>query len=435
MTSDSAGAALRSLQKILDDDVDFVCLYLDTPGGSLDASINLASFIVQSIDHSQVRVVAYIPYQARSDAAIVALACDEIVLGHDAVLGGDGATVFTEQQIADACRSIQDFLAKEAVRSWSLPVAFVDPEIEVFRFTQTKQGQQNELVDYFCEEEWKRLFDAERWQQGDVVKKKGKLLELKAEDKPPFFVDRYAKDFAEFKLLYGLENDPQLVEPSWADQLVQQLSGPEMSALFLLVFFIALVMEMQAPGIGVFSFIALVAIVLFFWLNFLGGTAGWLEVTLFVIGVLCVLLEVFVLPGFGIFGIGGAVAILASLVLASQTFIIPQNSYQFGQFQNSLLIVVIALVGMFSMGFAAVKILHRVNKPHDTALIQQNEKLADYDSLVGQTGTALTPLVPAGKALINGNFIDVVSDGNLLEKGVTVEVIEVVGYKIVVREV
>jgi membrane-bound ClpP family serine protease len=68
-------------------------------------------------------------------------------------------------------------------------------------------------------------------------------------------------------------------------------------------------------------------------------------------------------------------------------------------------------------------------------LIQETEKLAHYDSLLGQTGVTITPLVPAGKALIGGEPVNIVSDGELIEKGTTVKVIEVVGYKVVVRKV
>ena len=76
--------------------------------------------------------------------------------------------------------------------------------------------------------------------------------------------------------------------------------------------------------------------VLFFWSSYLEGQAGWLEVLLFVGGLACLALEVFLLPGMGIFGFGGAALVLASIVLASQTFIIPRNSYQLAQLERTL---------------------------------------------------------------------------------------------------
>ncbi|MDR3197748.1 MAG: hypothetical protein LBU34_07745 [Planctomycetaceae bacterium] len=443
MNNDRVGSAIRSIQKALEPNpvtinqrnmgtvkVDFLCIYIDSPGGNIEASLNMASYLARNIDSTKVRTVAYIPYQARSDAAIIALACDEIVLGTNAILGGDGAVVFSESQIADARQTIRDFLSHETIRSWSLPAGFIDSEIEVFKVTRSGR-----LTDYLCDEELKQLPDAELWKKGEIVKEKGKLLRIVGGKGEQYFVDRTAEDFTEFKFLYGLENDILLVEPTWADQLVQSLSSPGMSMIILMIVFLAVSIEAQTPGVGIGAFIAAVGIVLFFWLHFLGGTAGWLEVCLFLAGVVCVLLEIFVLPGVGIFGIGGAITIIISLVLASQTFIIPQNSYQFLQLRNSLLILAVSGTGILILSNILIRTVHNANKPKDTALIRETEKLAHYEPLLGQTGVTITPLVPAGKAMIGGEPINIVSDGELIEKGQTVKVVEVIGYKVVVRKI
>jgi membrane-bound ClpP family serine protease len=146
-----------------------------------------------------------------------------------------------------------------------------------------------------------------------------------------------------------------------------------------------------------------------------------------------VLLEIFVFPGFGIFGLGGIVLTLASLVLASQTFIIPQNSYQLQQFRNSLLILAVAGFGTFGLGMMLSRMLENMNKPKDTGVIQETERLANYDGLVGLRGITATRLVPAGKARIDDELYDVVSDGDLIEKDQPIEIVQVVGYKIVVK--
>jgi len=436
INSDRTGAVMRSIRNYVDtqeNNVNFLCLCIDSPGGDLDASLALASFIVTEIDPAKVRTVAYIPYHARSDAALVAIACDEIVLGPDAILGGDGARVFTADQIADARRMIRESLAKRAMRSWSLPVAFVDSNIEIFRAVREADGTRRLLTAYLGDEELAEFPDWAQWRKEGIVKQKGELLQIVQGKGEQFFVDRTAKDFAEFKLLYGLEKDPMLADPTWADQLIRFLSTPGMSATILFIVFFAVMIELNSPGIGVGAFAAVVGLALFFWLNFLGGTAGWLEMILFLVGVGCLLLEIFVLPGFGIFGIGGVIVILASLVLASQTFIIPQNSYQLLQFRNSLLILAVSGCGMLGFGIMLSRMLEKVNKPNDTKMIQETERLANYDGLVGRSGVATTLLVPAGKARIGDELYDVVSDGDLIERNCPVEVVQVVGYKIVVK--
>jgi membrane-bound ClpP family serine protease len=436
LNADRTGAVMRSIRNYVDapeNNVNFLCLHIDSPGGDLEASLTLASFIVTEIDPAKVRTVAYIPYHARSDAALIAIACDEIVLGPEAVLGGDGARVFSADQIAEARRVIKESLAKRAVRSWSLPTALVDPDLEIFRVVRIAEGARKPQVDYLCDEELAELPDQAQWHKEGIVKHKGKLLQIVQGKGEQFFVDRTAKDFAEFKLLYGLEKDPMLADPTWADKLIHFLSSPGMSAMILLIVFFAIMIESNSPGVGVGLFVAILGMTLFFWLNFLGGTAGWLEVLLFLVGVGCLLLEIFVLPGFGIFGIGGVLVILASLVLASQTFIVPQNSYQMLQFRNSLFILAVSGCGMLGFGIMLSRILEKINKPNDTNLVQETERLANYDGLVGQRGTAATLLVPAGKARLGEELYDVVSDGDLIEKGCPIEVAQVVGYKIVVK--
>jgi len=442
LTLDKVGVAMRSIQAALDSKpisvnrrvvgevkIDFICLWIDSPGGNLSASLTLSSFLVKEVDRTKVRTVAYIPHRALADAALIALACDEVVLGPDAVLGGDGAVEFSREQIAEAKESVVSFIARESVRSWSLPLGFIDRELEVHQMT--RQGHPP-IIEYFCDEELDQQPDAELWTKGPLVKEKGKLFKIVGGKGDPFVVDRIAKDFAEFKSLFGLENDPLLVEPTWADQLIRALSSPGMSLFLVFIAFCGAYFEAKVPtGIG--AFLCIICLVLFFWLNFLGGTAGWLEVLLFLFGVICLLLEIFVLPGFGIFGVGGALAVVASLVLASQTFIIPRNSYQFEQFQRSLLIIVIAGCGVTVLAGILARILHDKNKPKDTAFIRETEKLADYAHLLGRTGLTTTPLVPAGKAVFGDELVNVVSDGELIETDTSIEVIEVIGYRIVVR--
>jgi len=438
INSDRTGAAIRSIRNYIDsaeNNVNFLCLYIDSPGGDLEASLTFASFLVTEIDPGKIQTVAYIPYHARADAALIAIACDEIVLGPEAVLGGDGARVFSVGQIADARRMIRDSIAKKAMRSWSLPVALIDSDIEIFRVVRETDGARRQLVDYVCSEELDEFPDNTSWTKEKIVKPRGTLLQVVQGKGEQFLISRTAKDFAEFKLLYNLEQDPMLADPTWADQLLYFLQTPGMAAMILMIVFFALMFEFNSPGVGVGLFVAIVGVVLFFWLHFLGGTAGWLEVLLFLAGVGCLLLEFFVIPGFGIFGIGGVALILASLVLASQTFIIPQNSYQLLQFRNSLLILAVSGCGMLGFGLMLSRLLERINKPNDTATVQETERLANYDGLLGQRGMVATRLNPAGKARIGDELYDVVSDGDLIEKGSPIEIVQVIGYKIVVKRI
>jgi membrane-bound ClpP family serine protease len=177
----------------------------------------------------------------------------------------------------------------------------------------------------------------------------------------------------------------------------------------------------------------------------LGGTAGWLEVLLFLLGVACLMLEIFVIPGFGIFGLGGGALILVSLVLASQTFVLPRNEYQATEFRNSLLmlagatlgtIVVILLINRWLPRAPIVsQMILQPPTQEEAEAISASESLAHFERLVGMHGVAVTPLVPGGKARFGRTTVDVLTDGDFVPRGAEVEVVEVQGTRVVVRAV
>ena len=90
--ADSVSQAQRMIEEhIRNGDANFICLWIDSPGGSMADAMQLANFLAFDVDPGKVRTVAYVPAEARSDAAIVALACDQLVMHPRAVLGGSGA--------------------------------------------------------------------------------------------------------------------------------------------------------------------------------------------------------------------------------------------------------------------------------------------------------------------------------------------------------
>jgi membrane-bound ClpP family serine protease len=440
MTEPKVASLIRRIRLYINEnELDFLCVVIDSPGGSIDASLQLASFFAGEIDRTKIKTAAYVPHQARSDAALVAAACDETVLGYGAVLGGDGAREFTPAQIAEAVKQIKLSIAPGVLRSWSVPAAFIDPNIELRKTVRTAKNGLAVPAEYLCADEFDAFADKADWQSGDIVKAKGQLLEIKITNAGtvtpmPFgIVDRTAKDFDEFKLFFHLEKDPAFVQPTWAEKIVQILSAPEMSVILLLLAWLGIIIEGKMPGIGIGAFVAVVCLALFFWSAYLGGTAGYLEILLFLIGTGCLLFEIFVLPGFGIFGIGGIVILLASFILASQTFVIPHNAYQFSQLQHTLLILFSGSCGLLALGYYLSRTLDKYTKQTDGSLIEEAEKLADYGYLFGEQGLTSTPLVPAGKVVIGSREYDVVSEGMLIDKGEPVEVIGITGYKITVR--
>ena len=424
--------------QIRDHDVNLLVFWIDSPGGSPSDSVNLANFMA-GLDSQQRRTVAFIPSEARADAACLALACDQIVMRPQAILGGSGAAELDENERESVAHSVAA-IAEQKHHSPALAAALIDGKTPVFRYTRQSDG----LVEYLTEGKAAKLDDAKKWQRGPQVNEAGKVLQLDGEKAQEVGLTHAVVDnFAGLKALYGLEQDPALIEPGWADFLIDALKSPGVALILLLIGGGALYAELQSPGIGLGGLIAALCFLLYFWSAHLGGTAGWLEVLLFLAGLTCLALEIFVLPGFGLFGLAGGSLIIISLILASQTFVLPRNEYQLHHLRNSLLMLTGAGIGIVLAAAAMRRYLphapmlsNMVLAPpssEEATRISEREALANFDHLLGHRGVAFTPLVPGGKARIGDQLVDVLTDGEFVDRGQQIEVVEVRSNRVMVR--
>ncbi len=439
------GAQVSLVERRIDDtiragDANFICVWIDSPGGSPEDSLNLANRLAE-LDPAQVRTVAFIPHEARGDAALIALACDQIVMSETGVIGGSGAADLDgKEEIELVTDSIRANLAAKKSRGWSLAAALINPELKIHRYTRKVDGR----VAYYAPEEVASLPDSGEWVQGEELTGGRGPLRLRGANAQGIGLVRHlASDFRVFKQLYGLDADPKLIEPGWADYLIDKLASPPVGWLLLLLGMAALYAEIQAPGIGLGGFISSVCFLLFFWNRFFEGTAGWLEVFLFAGGVGCVLIEIFVLPGVAVFGLGGGLLILSSLILASQTFVLPHNDYQWDQLQGSLLSLLVVIAGLIATVAVMRRYLPRtawissmlLEPPsgEERETLSQREALVDFRHLVGKVGLATTQLIPSGKARFDLQLVDVTTEGEVIERGLAVIVTAVHGNRVVVK--
>jgi membrane-bound ClpP family serine protease len=299
-------------------------------------------------------------------------------------------------------------------------------------------------IRYFSTEEAASQTDPKEWRQGAKITTDRQPLRLASKRAAELGVATHVVDnFDDFKQLYGFESDPRVAEPNWALEFVEALSSPALTIILLVLGFVGIYVELHAPGTGVGGFVSALAFLLFFWSKFLHGTAGWLEVLLFLGGIGCVLIEILVLPGMGIFGLGGGVMVLASLVLASQTFVLPQTASQLAELRVSMSVVAASTVCVVMAALALRRYLPRspvlrpllLHPPADEERddIEYREATADFSHLVGQRGTAATNLMPAGKAEFGGQLVDVIAEGLPIDRGQAVVVVKTRANRVVVR--
>ena len=257
----------------------FVVVRIDSPGGNSSESQTLANELAR-LDPQRVRTVAYIEKHAEGDAAIIALACDEIIMLPSAVLGGEGAFDLIadgprgKQDVEIAVRTYREGVAQPKSRSWSIGAAIIDPNLDVYRYTNKANG----LVEYWSEDEVKEQQDPAAWNKGASITEGGGRLALTGEKAEEYgVITKTVDNFEDLKNYYDVD-DPALVDPTWVDKLLRFLASDGVGIFLLLIGGAAVYAELQTPGIGLGGMIAFICFLLFFWARVFEGTAGALEI-------------------------------------------------------------------------------------------------------------------------------------------------------------
>jgi membrane-bound serine protease (ClpP class) len=225
------------------------------------------------------------------------------------------------------------------------------------------------------------------------------------------------------------------VTPNWAERLVRFLTQPVLSSLLMSVGILGILVELRTPGFGIPGALGVASLGLFFWGHWLVRLAGWEELILVAVGLALVAIEMFVVPGFGLAGLVGIASLVGGLGL---------SLLGSGATASALLAalgrVALSLLLAVAGGALLLRLLPRLPVGRRLVLSAALERAARPlpDSAVardwlGQRGTALSPLRPAGIVDVGGERLDVVSEGEFIERGAPVVVTRAEGNRLVVR--
>lgn len=446
---------VRQIDRAVSGGATTIIFEISSDGGMLYPSRDLA-FRIADLEQHNVRSIAYVPDRAHSGAAFIALGCDEIYLRPNATIGdilplearpGEQLEKAPEKVLAPLVEWLRD-IAERKKRPAAVCMAMADPKIDVFQATNAKTGS----VWYMTDDQLHQ--GGADWVAGPVIRESAagnpltvngaRAHELRIAETP-------VNDFEDLKQRIGVpaEVKPVRIGQTWIDTLVFVLNTRVVMGLLFFVGIICIYLELHFTT-GLLGIISALCFGLFFWSRFLGGTAGWLEVLLFIMGMACLAIEIFVVPGLSVFGISGGLLILASLVMASQTFGNLESGRDIEtatETLQTLCVAVVAVIGtamLLSRFLPAIPVFNQMvlappgGSLHDPAEPRLRPDLASSAgqaaALVGRTGIAMTVLRPAGKAEIDGRLMDVVSDGPFVSEGARIEVLRVAGNRVVVRQ-
>jgi membrane-bound serine protease (ClpP class) len=411
-----------------------VLLQIDTPGGRLDAVLQMRDALLDS----GVPTIAFVDRTAFSAGALIAIASEKIYMAPGAVLGAatpvNGATGETAtEKVVSAVRTTFKATAEARGRDPRVAEAMVDPDVAI-----------------------------------DGLVTRGELLTLTTSEATDWgYNDGVAADRAAVLAAAGLANAAVIeTELSPAERFVRFITEPAVSSLLIIAGVLIIIADLFVEGFGLGGAAGLGLLAFFFWGHSLAGLTGWEDLALVVLGLVLIAIEIIVVPGFGIPGVLGLAALLGGLFLAmlGRDIQTPEGIAQAGlTILASFIGIVFGIIAIFAFlsrgrglgrlvlnsAVGGVEVASRPvtagwlgwfgsssNLPRGSqqpALGGKNAEKSDQLVAGREKGVALSDLRPSGIASIDGERVDVVSEGEHIPEGEPIEVVLDEGYRRVVR--
>lgn len=420
----------RVLKRAGEEGAKGVVLNMNTPGGLAWETSELMMRVLQPM---KVPTYAYVNPKAMSAGALIAASCDEIYMAPGSAIGAAALVASTGQEIEPIMRKKMESAFGAFTRS-----------------VVTEKGHNPALIKaMMVPSETEVKF-------GSVVVPKGDLLTLTAReavevvDGKPLLAKGIAASVQEVIALAGNGAPVIVAEATGFEKIAWWLAW--MSPLLILIGIGGIYFEFKTPGFGIGGVVAIAAFSLFFFGNNVAGNlAGYETAALFVAGIVFVCVEIFVLPGLIVFGVLGAICLIAGLFFGMVDLVDMQVLFSPGGFtlDNVVQLTSWPLIAL-SLGLAgSVALIALMMRYLPNFVLLRSLTNADVSGgtsaplttavraavAAGDTGVALTELKPSGKAEFNGNYYDVSCRDGLLEKGSRIRAVQVGAFQIIVEGV
>lgn len=374
---------------------DFVMIDLDTYGGAVDAADSIRSAILRY----DKPVAAYVNMQAASAGALISIACDSIYMKTGSSIGAATVVDQTGNVMPDKYQSFMRGMMRSTAQATGR-----DPHIaesmtdtaNVLSMTPTEA-----IAVGYCEGIYETVDEVAQAMAGD-------------------------KEF----VVKSMEDDM-----TFLDKLIQLLLNPLLQSIFMMMIIGGIFVEIRTPGIGLPLVTAIIGALLYFAPGYLGHLVSYWEILLFVAGLILIGIEIFVLPGFGVAGITGIVAVVLSLAFAMVDNIELFNWDGTLNLQPIIQPLGIVIISAAAAVFGSVWLVKKLyaTRSFDHIALRQEMKAEDgftgvvsgLDSLVGETVTVFTDMRPGGKVkTADGRILEAtLKFGGFASKGETLKVL------------
>jgi membrane-bound serine protease (ClpP class) len=267
----------------------------------------------------------------------------------------------------------------------------------------------------------------------------GKLLTLTTEEAVRVGYAVEVEDLPQLLAQLGEANAEVVTsEQNWAEGVVRFFSNPVVAPFLLTLGFIGLITEIKTAGFGLAGAAGVLSLALFFGSHLIIGLAGLEDLIIFAVGLVLLGVEVFLIPGFGLFGALGAIGMLAGVYLSLMGSLPTSADFTRAGLVLSTTVLLIAVTA-----WVMIRSLPSSSRFAKSGLflLQRTDRAIGYESaeprrdLVGVVGKAITDLRPSGTGLFGDERVDVVSESAWITEGTPIRIISAEGYRHVVRPV
>jgi len=396
----------RAIAEAEDAGADILLLTVDTFGGRIDAAVEIRDAILAT----HLPTVAWVEGRAISAGALISLAAGTLVMNEGASIG--------------AAEPVQISPGGESKETGEKTVSFMRSEM---RATAEATGRDARLAE--------AMVDADI--AIDEVVEEGKLLTLTGgEAKELGLADHVVSGRTGLIDTMGWRDATfEAARLTWSERMVRFLTHPILAGLLLSLGGLALLLELRTPGLGIPGLIGVICLALYFGSHYLVHLAGNVELLLFLGGLLLIVLEIFVIPGFGVAGISGGLMLTAGLLLSR---VGPGAGMP--DIRAALLLLITSFAITLLLFLVMLKYLPQARWMGGIVLDTRQEHTAGYhadqyegEGLQGKLGVCLTDLRPAGTIDMEGRRVDVVTSGDYIDKGQRVRIVEIQGNRVVVE--
>jgi membrane-bound serine protease (ClpP class) len=408
----------RSLKAAAEEGAVAVIFDIDTFGGRVDAATQIKDAILDS----PILTVAFINRRAISAGALISMSCDKIYMTSGGTIGAATAVDMQgkkgSEKVISYFREEMASTAESTGRNIAIAKGMVDEELS-FTYLEI-DGDSVEVTDL----------------EG---RKEGKLITLTTELAKKYKIaDGGAETIDELLAELGFAGAVvKSTKANWSEAIVRFLTNPVIASLLMTFGFLGILFELQQPGWGVSGTIGAVCLALALGSGYIAELASATDLLIVFLGVLLLLIEMIVIPGFGIAGIGG----IGLIIFGLYRLLLPDVPVGEEVTDMAMFGLTIGIIG----GLVGLVLLFRLMtktkfwKKLATPDVQDHERGYDtslgLEDMVGQEGVADSDLHPSGWVILGNKRIFVVSEGTFIEDGEKVKIITVDGNRVVVRKI